>query len=129
MSFVLPCVSLSLGHVAYGLPCVIRIVPRVNFILVQLISKIPKLSDMCHLLVLPRVPANVMLMSHVVLLTSAVRPVDFDQFDFLHVWEIDQNVISFAYDVHLHKKLYGQNQRNEPDTMVLVLYDSESFDF
>jgi hypothetical protein len=72
---------------------------------------------------------DIMLTSPVVLLTSAVRPVDFDQFDFLPVWEIGQNAISFAYDVHLRKKLYGQNQRDEPDTMALVSSDSENFDF
>jgi hypothetical protein len=42
-----------------------------------------------------------MMTSLVLLLTSIVRPVDFDQFDFLLVWETDQNVITFAYGVHL----------------------------
>jgi hypothetical protein len=35
--------------------CHVRTVPRVIFVLVQLNPKMPKLSDMCHLLVLPRV--------------------------------------------------------------------------
>jgi hypothetical protein len=65
--------------------------------------------------------------SPVVLLTSAVRPVD--QLTFLPVWEIDQNAISFAYDVHLQKKLYGRNQRDETDAMALVSSDSKNFDF
>jgi hypothetical protein len=70
-----------------------------------------------------------MLTSHVVLLTSVVRPVDFDQFDFFPIWEIGQNVITFAYDVHLQKKLYGQNQRDETDAMALVSYDVKNFNF
>jgi hypothetical protein len=52
LSSVLPCVSLSLGHVTYKLPHVI-------YVLVQLSSKTPKSSDKCHLLMLPHVPSNV----------------------------------------------------------------------
>jgi hypothetical protein len=70
-----------------------------------------------------------MMTSPVILLTSTVRPIDFDQFDFLSVWEIGQNAISSAYDIHLRKQLYGQNQRDKPDTMALVLSDYENFVF
>jgi len=70
-----------------------------------------------------------MMTSPFILLTSAVRPVDFDQFDFLPVWEIGQNTIPFAYDIHLRKQLYGQNQCDELDTMALVSSDSKNFDF
>jgi hypothetical protein len=40
-----------------------------------------------------------MLMSHVV---HAYVSVNFDQVDFLHVWQNEQNVIYFAYDIHLN---------------------------
>jgi hypothetical protein len=63
LSFILQCVSLSLGHVMYRMPRVIHTLPHVNFILVQLSPKTPKLSDTCHLLVLPCVLANVILTS------------------------------------------------------------------
>jgi len=95
----------------------------------QLILKMPNLSDMCHLLVMPHHHHDVMLTSHVVLLTSTVQPVDFDQLTFLPIWEIVQNPISSAYNVHLQKKLYGQNERDEPDTMALVSSNSNKFYF
>jgi hypothetical protein len=65
-----------------------------------------------------------MLMSHVVLLILVVRHVDF-----LLVWEIGQNAITFTYSVHLRKKLYGRNQRDDTDAMVLVSFDFENFHF
>jgi hypothetical protein len=55
MSYVLPCVSLPLGHVMYDLPCVICTLPCGNSVLVQLNPKMPKSSNTCHLLVLLRV--------------------------------------------------------------------------
>jgi hypothetical protein len=67
-----------------------------------------------------------MLMSPVV---PADVSVDFDQVDFLPVWDFGQNAITFAYGVCLRKKLYGQNQCDETDTMALVSSDSENFDF
>jgi hypothetical protein len=105
--------------------CHVCTVPCVISVLVQLSPKMPKLSDTCHLLVLPRVP----LTSPVVLPMSVVRHVDFDQFDILPIWEIYQNTITFAYGVHLWKKIYGRNQRDEPDAMALGSSDSENFDF
>jgi hypothetical protein len=128
MLFVLPHDTLSLGHVMYGLPRVICTLPRVHSILVQLSPKMPKSSDTCHLLVMPH-HHDVMLTSPIILLTSIVRHVDFDQFDFLYVWEIGQNTISFAYKIYLRKNIYGRNQRDDPDAMALVSSDSENFYF
>jgi hypothetical protein len=70
-----------------------------------------------------------MLTSPIVLLMSTIRPVDFDQFDFLLVWEIGQNAISFAYGIHLRKTLSGQNRHDESDAIALVSSDFEKFDF
>jgi hypothetical protein len=95
----------------------------------QLSLKIPNLSDSCHRLVMPHQHDDIMLTSPIVLLTSAIRPVDFDQLTFLHVWEIGQNTISFAYNVHLRKTLYGQNQRDEADAMELVSSNSRNLIF
>jgi hypothetical protein len=53
LSSVLARVSLSLGHVMYRLPRVIRTMPCVKYILVQHSPKTPNLSDTCHLKVVP----------------------------------------------------------------------------
>jgi hypothetical protein len=63
MSSVLPHVILSLGHVTCGLPRVIHTVPHDNSVLVQIIPKLPKLSDTCHLLMLPCVLTDVIMTS------------------------------------------------------------------
>jgi hypothetical protein len=42
-------------HHVWTSRCHVRTLPRVNFVLVQLSLKMPKLSDTCHLLVLPHV--------------------------------------------------------------------------
>jgi hypothetical protein len=54
-----------------------------------------------------------MLTSPIVLLMSALTLT----VDFLPVWEFGQNAINFSYGVHLRKKIYGRNQRDETDTM------------
>jgi hypothetical protein len=46
----------------------------------------------------------------------------------LHVWEKVQNAITFAYGIHLQKKIYGQNWHNETYAMALVSYNSENFE-
>jgi hypothetical protein len=127
-SVELPIIRTAMCHLVIG-PHVIRTMPHVNSILVQLSPKMIKLSDTCHLLVFPRIPVDIIMMSPAVLLTSIVRATDFDQFDFLPVWEIDHNAITFAYGVHLQKKLYVWNQRDEPDTMALVSSDFDKFHF
>jgi hypothetical protein len=72
---------------------------------------------------------DVMLTSPVVLLMSIVRHVDFDQFDFLPIWEmVRTRYLSHTMSI-CEKQLYGRNQCNEPDAMALVSSDSENFDF
>jgi hypothetical protein len=67
------------------------------------------------------------------MLTSPVIPtdviVDFDLVDFLPIWDFSQNVITFAYDVCLRKKLYGWNQHDETDAMEPVYSNSDNFEF
>jgi hypothetical protein len=70
-----------------------------------------------------------MLMSPIVLLTSSVWLVDFDHFDILHVLEIDQNTITSAYGSICGKQLYSQNQHEKKDTMALVSFGYDNFDF
>jgi hypothetical protein len=68
-------------------------------------------------------------MSPVVLLTSTVRPVDFDQLTFCMFGKsVRMRYLSHTTSI-CEKKLYGRNQRDEPDAMVLVSSDSENFDF
>jgi hypothetical protein len=50
-------------------------------------------------------------------------------FKILLVWLGRQNAISSSYRLCLTKKLYHQNQEDEPDAMVLVSSDSEHFHF
>jgi hypothetical protein len=65
LSSILPHFGLSLGHVSiHTTMCRVRTVPRVNLLIgPHKPLKMSKKSDMCHLLMLPRVPTDIIMTS------------------------------------------------------------------
>jgi hypothetical protein len=94
----------------------------------------PSSGDMCHLWVGPHQLYNL----PIVPLPCVTLPrqhdvsVDFfivDLFDLFPVWKNDHSALTLAYNVHLRKKIYGQNQCDETVAMELVSFDYDNFHF